>query len=47
MIAAEPEGVFIVLGDLDLTLATTITDASYGKNSLFQIDLPTTGKAVI
>jgi hypothetical protein len=47
MIAAEPEGVFIVLGDQDLTMATAITDASYGTNSLFQIDLPTTGKAVI
>jgi len=47
MIATEPEGVFIVLGDLDLTLATTITDASYGTNSLLQIDVPITGKAVI
>ena len=47
MIAAEPEGLFIVLDDQDLTMATAITDASYEKDSLFQIDLPTTGKAVI
>ena len=46
MIAAEPEGLFIVLGEQGLAMATAITDASYETNSLFQIDLPITGKAV-